>query len=371
MNDGGSANSRKHTMENHIRNSLSVLGGTYNKNIRNRPLWHSLIAGGRPTPHSFDEKGMAMYSGYADLVSVYSQQYGAGMVEFIPSNGMSPMNATEPQYWNRDRFYVNWHPGPFGHRLYAEMIAHFYLGAALKALEMVPPVTTEMLSVNETSEIFKFLEDPPYLSGLPNRVAKDRKCDPICTDAQHQFCIFGMNPKDHAYDLRKYVVDANGWKFEQIAGNPQSIEFMEGGQGSMDTKFGYKGNRDSGTLVMNLRVVGHRYVMVEKAYADKKPLSYFQRVNELLKQMNDWFKVQIVEVIDIEIDDAAKNKNREQIVKEQKGKILKCVENNDKLWTKDTSEFGCQLKFEYAGKYQVAFSVDTDVPISICAIASY
>ena len=371
MNDAGSDDSRKHTMENHIRNSLTVLGGTYNNNVPNRPLWHGLLAGSNGVqPTSFDQAGKAMYGGYSDLISPYSHTFGAGMVEFIPSNGMNPMKARDPDKWSEEHFYVTWHPGPLGHRLYAEMIAYFYLGAALKALDLVQPVIGDLeKALNFTFaapvvEILDILQDPPYFSGLPD-MGDHRKCDPICTDATHQFCILGFNPKDHAYDLRKYVVDANGWKYENVASNPQPITAMDGGQASIDTKFGFKGNKNSGQLVVSVTVIGHRIVMVEKPYAD------WGGLNDVLKKMDKWFRATIVDVVDIDIVDAEEQKNREQIMEQQKGKILKCEVKDKKLWTRDLMNFGCQLRFEYAGKYHVGFTVDTDEDIPICVLASY
>eukprot|EP01084_Bolivina_argentea_P178821 309077_1 len=85
MNDAGSDMSRKHTIENHIRNSLTMTGGTYNQNMPNRPLWHSIIAGSNGNnPTQFIDKNKnknknpkPIYSGYADLIEIYSD-YGAG-----------------------------------------------------------------------------------------------------------------------------------------------------------------------------------------------------------------------------------------------------------------------------------------------------
>merc|ERR1712113_328290 len=99
--------------------------------------------------------------------------------------------------------------------------------------------------------------------------------------------------------------------------------------------------RESGALIMNLWVTGNRYVMVETPYADK------HRLDDTMKTMGDWFKAQIMEVIDIQIDDAAKQQNRKEIIEQQKGKILKCETKDTSLWTRDFLDFGCQLKFEY------------------------
>ncbi len=213
-------------------------------------------------------------------------------------------------------------------------------------------------------EILDILQDPPYFSGLPD-MGEGRKCDPICSDAQHSYCILGFNPKDQAYDLRKYVVEQNGWNYELVAANPDPLDEMKGGQGSLDTKYGFKGSRRSGQLVMMLMVTGHRYVMIEKPYAD------WGGLNDVLKTMDKWFEAVIMEVIDIEIDDLEEQKNREEIMQEQTGRIVKC-EKNKKLWTsKEFPEFGCILHFEYSGKYKIGFSVDTDEDIPICVIASY
>ena len=79
MNDAGSDASRRHTLENHLRNVLTMSGGTFNGNIPNRPLWHALIAGANG-----NAVDMPMYGGYADLIEPYSH-VGAGIVEFNPS----------------------------------------------------------------------------------------------------------------------------------------------------------------------------------------------------------------------------------------------------------------------------------------------
>eukprot|EP01083_Nonionella_stella_P030514 83637_1 len=80
-------------MEEHVRNSLSLMGGTYNGNVANRPVWHAVIAGTngeQPNTFDSDKRSKKIYSGYKDLIAAYSA-YGAGIVEFIPSNGMNPM----------------------------------------------------------------------------------------------------------------------------------------------------------------------------------------------------------------------------------------------------------------------------------------
>ncbi len=91
---------------------------------------------GGNSPNDFDlKKRKAIYGGYADLIETYSE-YGAGIVEFIPSAGMNPMSAKDSSHWSEEHFYVTWHPGPVGHRVYAEIIAYFYLDSVLDVLSL-------------------------------------------------------------------------------------------------------------------------------------------------------------------------------------------------------------------------------------------
>ena len=128
------------------------------------------------------------------------------------------------------------------------------------------------------------------------------ECNDLSVRRSNSYFVF---TKDPGYGLKKYVVESNGWTFENVAGNPQPIDLLDGGQASVDTKFGFKGNRDSGQLVMSLVVTGNRYIMVEKPYAD------WGGLNDVLKKMDKWFKAEIVQVMDIEITDVEQQKNRE------------------------------------------------------------
>eukprot|EP01083_Nonionella_stella_P148055 468085_1 len=68
----------------------------------------------------------------------------------------------------------------------------------------------------------------------------------------HRIC--SVNQFDAAYHISKYVVNANQWKYDSVAGNPQPANDHKGGQASIDTKYGYKGNKDSGELVVSVKI---------------------------------------------------------------------------------------------------------------------
>ena len=370
MNDAGSDDSRKHTMEEHLRNALSLFGGTFNGNVPNRPLWHAVIAGSNGMrPFDFDEKAKPIYRGYSDLIEQYSD-FGAGMVEFNPSMGMNPMKKAQPENWSDEHFYVTWHPGPAGHRIYAEILAYFYLDAALSVLADIKETmadlekTLNMSIARPVLEMLDLLQDAPYEAGLPPP-SESKKCQPICTDAMNSYCLLGFNPKDSVYEISKYVLEPNGWRYENVAGNPQPIDNEDGGQASVDTKFGYKGNKESGELVLSVKIAGNKYLMVEKPYAD------WGGLNDILKNMRSWFRVEIKEVLDIVVTKAEDQKKKESIKQQQTGKVLKCETEDQQLWNRDIMNFGCILKFEYSGKYKVAFTVETEEDIPICVIASF
>ena len=371
MNDAGSEVSRRHTMEEHIRNSLSVYGGTYNNNIPNRPVWHGVIAGSNgDRPNKFGQRP-PMYAGYNDLVEQYAD-FGAGIVEFAPHAGMNPMKAKDPDHWSDEHFYVTWHPGPVGHRIYAEIIANFYLEAALTVLEDISKTIIDLekslaQKVNRpVLEMLDLLQDAPYESGLPEP-ENTKKCKPYCTDAEHSQCILGYNPKDEVYDISNYIVNANKWKYENVAGNPQPLSNMDGGQASLDTKFGWKGNKETGELQIKVQIQGNNILLVEKPYAD------WGGLNDIIKNMADWFKIKIIDIEDIIITDDKEQKNSEDIKKKQIGRELKCDTNKrDKdLWMNDINNFGCVMKFDYGGKYTLAFTVDTKEDIPICVIVAF
>lgn len=369
MNDAGSGDSRLHTMEEHIRNSLSVYGGTYNGNIPNRPLWHAVIAGSQgDKPNSFDKGQIPIYGGYKDLIEQYSD-FGAGIVEFNPANGINPMKAKD-ENWSDEHFYVTWHPGPVGHRIYAEIISYFYLDSLLTVLQDIAKTVKDIEKDEDTEidspvlEMLDLLHDAPYESGLPP-TDKTKKCKPYCTDAEHSYCMIGFNPRDGVYDIQNFVVETNDWRYDNIAGNPQPVSLMDGGQASIDTKFGFKGNKNTGQLVINVVIENNNILMIEKPYAD------WGGLNDILKKMGEWFTAEIIDVVDIIITNEKDQKNSEDIKKKQIGKKLKCDTKDKNLWMRDIMNFGCILKFEFSGKYKLALTVDTKEDIPICVIAAF
>jgi len=357
MNDAGSDNSRRHTIENHLRNVLSLSGGTYNGNIPNRPLWHAVIAGA-------DASATSLYEGYKDLIQQYSD-FGAGIVEFNAANALKRKNLLK-----NEMFYVTWHPGPRGHRLYAEQIAYFYLNATLSVLESIrSPIIdlSKKLNMSKISrpvlEMLELLQDAPYDTGLP-LMKNTKKCQPLCTDASTSHCILGFNPKDRSYDISKFVINASKWKYDFVAGNPQPIDAMNGGQASIDTKYGYKGNMNSGPLILELSINGNNYLLIEKPYAD------WGGLNDVIKKMATWFSAKILNVTLPLNTNINKKKKEKQI-----GRTLNCITHGNNIWNKDIMDFGCLLKFEFAAKYTIAFTVNTpddnkhDIPI--CVIAAF
>ena len=70
-------------------------------------------------------------------------------------------------------------------------IYYFYLDAALRVL------SEKSLNMTIARPVLEMLE-----SGLP----------PPCSTKK--FCILGFNPKDHVYDISKYVTNPNQWKYE-------------------------------------------------------------------------------------------------------------------------------------------------------------
>ena len=432
MNDAGHDNSDRHMIENHLRNSIS---------LPRRPLWHAMIAGQQGDEPSKFEKENAdgtlaskksrrkIYDAWAPLIEYY-KEFGAGIVEFKPSNGLNPYLNENNE--DAGKYYVTWHPGPQGHRLYADQIGYFYLGALLEVLVDIEKDVLELETSVPLEEMLNILEEPPREGELPDGY----KCNPICTDAgvrpQHQYCMAGFRPLDSHNEFARYQLydfqrsfqpaahnqeelgnwNNNGhWPYDLVAGQSQPMTRFDGSQGSIDSKYGFIGKRSNGKLYLSVKVLGHQFILIQRPYSE------WGSLKDILSTMQDWFHVRVVghyeeesdklvlldslwdEINEDKHDDhdhddlrrrlKKKNKKKKKKYNQFKGPTndpfgigsyagidtdddtkLVCIEH-DKLWNAN-SDFGCVLYFAQPGKYVIELTVDeNEKEIPFMSVVSY
>ncbi|ETO22013.1 hypothetical protein RFI_15189 [Reticulomyxa filosa] len=270
MNDGGRPPPK--AIENHIRNAIT---------LKRRPVWHAILAGSYSGDPSTFRK-VQLNSAYKELAEYYTK-VGAGIVEFFPSNGINPLVSQDNKY-SPDLLYVTWHPGPRGHRYYAQIIAHFYLTSLLSVLKTIQPAIQNMKTTVPTLEMHDLLQDIPADSILPS----GKYCGKVCTSAKRRWCISGMFPSDSSHFLRWYAESTPLlWPWQSIASNAQSLANMDGGQAAIDAKYGFLGNGRSQTLKIKIKTSDKKYVMIHRPYAD------WNSLKEAIKTMRSWLHLQI------------------------------------------------------------------------------
>jgi len=204
------------------------------------------------------------------------------VVEFNPSNGLNPLALSNPKY-KQERLYVTWHPGPQGHRYYAQIIAHFYLNSLLNVLTTITPAIETMKANVPTLEMYDLLQDIPADSNLP----PGKYCGKVCTSSKARWCISGMVPSDTSHNLRHYNASETLWPWKLIASNSQSLLNKDGGQAAIDAKYGYLGDANTQSLDITIKTKGKRYVMIHRPYAD------WNRLQESIEKMRSWLHLQL------------------------------------------------------------------------------
>jgi len=173
--------------------------------------------------------------------------YGSGLTLFYPANGLGSINTTQYEEFKTDFLYVSWHPGPTGHRVYAEILAYHYVTTLLETFADTKDLIDDLTPAHATlqqpiEEMLEILEDPPTLRELPHDgVAK--QCDPFCTNATEAVCISGYRTLGKPrYSLKRWrqkedhSEDIGQWKYVSYMQNEQAFIYKQGGQGNNDIK---------------------------------------------------------------------------------------------------------------------------------------
>ena len=141
--------------------------------------------------------------------------------------------------------------------------------------------------------MIELLEDPPYKEELPN---PGSNCEPLCTNSSTVWCLTGFQPlSEKTHILNKYTVESNGWKWVQIAGNPQTLTNFDGSQGPIDVKYGWQGSKKSGILKINIKINNYKkqknnnqnYLFIQRPYSD------WNALKELTDKFGEWLHVKI------------------------------------------------------------------------------
>jgi len=186
------------------------------------------------------------------------------------------INTTQYEEFKTEFLYVSWHPGPTGHRVYAEMLAYHYINVLLETFADVKDLIDDLTPKNEDTichpieEMLEILEDPPTLRELPHDgVAK--QCDPFCTNATESVCISGYKTLGKPrYSLKRWreksdhSEDSGQWSYDAWMKNTQALILKEGGQGNNDIKSAWTTNsKDSNALKFRFEAKQYGYVSIE------------------------------------------------------------------------------------------------------------
>jgi len=83
---------------------------------------------------------------------------GLGFVYFQPAYATDPVASHDG--WKPPQLYVNWHPGPLGHRTYAEIMAYFYLTSME---EVMTKFSAKLAEVGPSPLCLTFLSNHLYV----------------------------------------------------------------------------------------------------------------------------------------------------------------------------------------------------------------
>lgn len=269
MNDHGTA--VKHAFENHMRNAIS---------LPRRPLYHVLVAGKRNGGTHWD-KNHGLY--HKELIIPQYIDFGSGHMQFQPSYGLNPIDVKKSPNFSKGNLYVSWHPGPFGARMYAEIIAYEYLTSLLRVLEDIEIVISTLdVDGKPIEEMLEILEDPPRTRVYLSENGIGGQCEPLCTNASTSYCLSGYQPlADDIFSLYRWQRNPDcKWKYQMIAGNSlfvlffvydcnvfllgnsQALWYGSGGQAANDLRYAFIGDSNSGTLDIYMKSSVMRYVLL-------------------------------------------------------------------------------------------------------------
>ena len=378
MNDHGSTVS--HAEEIHFRNAIT---------LPRRPMYHVMHAGKNGPNHNGqyveqyddelseqdkkngktaafknenncygwicgDDKSKNKNYDHGLLSSPYTE-YGSGLTMFFPTNGISQINTTKYEQFRTGQLYVSWHPGPAGHRVYAEILAYHYLTCAIETFIDIKDLIDELTPSNidtiqkPIEEMLEILEDPPT-KPLPKDFNVGQ-CDPLCTNSTESVCISGYRTLGKPrFSLQRFREkndindDIGKWKYNSWMYNPEAFLYKKGGLGHNDIKDMWESKtKDSNQLKFIFEAKQHGFLSIEGT-----------NIQDKINGKNPIAEITInqISLINGQIDN-------EQCSKDLCGKPLKCENKerkNEKYWI--IGALGCNIYgFIPYQKYEITFNV--------------
>jgi len=143
---------------------------------------------------------------------------GAGMMEIWPCHGSWQLAREKGEGHNNPRWlYVNWHPGPLGHREYAEIQAWIYLNSTLKVLEPLrEKIQKSAPGGVPTTKLDEILKEPD-LEPVPEPLNCGEACKGLGIANASTNCFTALEPANQEAMLTYMVQDGTKWRQEDAA----------------------------------------------------------------------------------------------------------------------------------------------------------
>eukprot|EP01083_Nonionella_stella_P004385 12676_1 len=380
MNDHGTAVG--HATENHFRNAIT---------LPRRPLYHVMHAGkngpSQVGKHYAQEKSKNGKQGqFKNEGSCYGwlcgrdkgehlfkngllqptyTNYGTGVTLFYPTAGLSSINKTTYEEFQTGYLYISWHPSPAGHRVYAEMLAYYYLTSLLETFADIRDLIEDLTphdsdTTNKPIEaMLEILEDPPRTKEIPHDHVANQ-CDPVCTNATEAVCISGyLTLGKPRFSLKRWRQkdsekdDIGKWGYTSWMKNFQTFGDKKGGQASCDTKMKWETKtKESNELKFGFEAKQYGYITISGDNTE-------MLINGKSVEMK---------IYEIDMETGLISQNPQY---KEHGKALECgtggtLKDN---WQKEN---GCTIGgLKPYQKYQIVFNVVKDVTFFVKHIRIY
>lgn len=193
------------------------------------------------------------------------------MMEFWPCHGSWQLANEKGENHNSPRWlYVTWHPGPLGHREYAEIQAWNYLNSALKVLEPLEDKIREAAPYGvPTSKLDQTLEEPGVVP-VPEPLSCGETCKGLGAAKASTSCLTALEPANQEATLTYLVQDSTRWKHETGAAwgdNHKTLSAKNGGMNANDRKFKWSGGHENVDGRFRFEIeVAYKYVMILAPY---------------------------------------------------------------------------------------------------------
>lgn len=212
-------------LEIHLRNSLSAKGN---------PVWHAML----PTHHCKRKNpptadSPRAESGFRELLRHYKDRIGLAVFEPCDGEKMLPE-------FRRGQTFVRWHPSAFGHRFFADVIAYYYMGAAIdfitKHRQLIHRISPHGVPNNKLTKFFSDLDVQKHNAGKP--LPKPGFCNASICGNSPSWCVTTFFPMMEQYHLKNYLVNPpkKGLAWVRIGDHVHWFSEKKGGEAPIDKK---------------------------------------------------------------------------------------------------------------------------------------